>query len=374
MYIKIHKKKHGIHASKTFVSFAHGRLGSKSGSKAWRDGWGLPEFHPIYKTSVAWFTDLRSKTRTTGGDYTSSAGCKQVLCEIMPQELKEKIAQLLNVPQAELEDAAPLDGDTEIQSSQSQVFPAFSQSQGAETVRVCKLKNCSFQTLSSGEMDMHLETHPRCVHCGKQFLTAETLTEHLVAHDTFTCDICHKDVECQGREQHIESHQRQELFKQTLDNGRIVRRPTPASAPKAKQSSGYRVFLKKNYTKLKEQNPHLSYKQVLGLVSVEWNGLGKVGQQAYKAIASAESTEAEPLLGHQQLQQQVQQLQQQLEGQVQAQRLQGGGQLSRIAQIPDQGRIFTCHICHALFGGALGLQDLNNHIEAQVIVLGLKKF
>ena len=33
-----------------------------------------------------------------------------------------------------------------------------------------------------------------------------------------------KDVECQERESHVASHHRQELFKQTLDYERIVRK------------------------------------------------------------------------------------------------------------------------------------------------------
>ena len=375
-FIKIHKKKHGHR--KHYISFAHQRISNRHGGKDWKTGWGLPEFHPVLNTTVAWFTDLRSRTRHTGSDYTSSAGCKQVLFEIMPSELKEKIASLLDVTQGELEDAAPVEEDEDIQGSQSQAFPAFSQSQGSDTVRVCRQKDCGYQTQSSGEMDMHTECHPRCVHCGKQFLTDETLKEHMVEHATFTCDICQKDIECQHQASHMESHHRQDLFKQTLENGRVGRKPikpsTPSSAPKV--STGYPVFLKINYSKIKAKNPHLSYKEVRSLVSVEWRALGKVEKQAYKTMGG--STEEEALLGHQQVQQQLllQQVEQ-LQGQVQAQsqRLQGGGHVgqiytstsvNRFTPASDQGRITRCHICGKLHGG---VQELNNHIAAEVIVI-----
>ena len=368
-FIKVHKKnKHG--SRKHYISFAHQRIANRQGGKDWRDGWGLPEFHPIFNTTVAWFTDLRSRTRTTGSDYTSSAGCKQVLFEILPPELKEKVALLLNVTQEELEDAAPLGGEEEVLSSQSQAFPAFSQSQGTDTVRVCRLKDCSYQTQSSGDLDMHMDSHPRCVHCGRQLLTEDTLREHLVEHDTFTCDICQKDVEVQSRESHMDSHHRQDLFKQTLENGRVVKKPKTPSTPQV--STGYPIFLKLNYSKLKAQNPHLDTKQVRNLVSVQWKALGKAGQQAYKTIGGSGE---EALLGHQQLQQQVQTdlLQQQVEhlqGQVRAQRqrMQAGGQaqLDRFTPDSDQRRINRCNICGELFHGP---QEVKNHVETQVNVV-----
>ena len=61
------------------------------------------------------------------------------------------------------------------------------------------------------------------VRCGKQFITEETLREQTVEHDTFTCDICQKDVAYQRQASHTESHHGQELFNQTLENGRLVR-------------------------------------------------------------------------------------------------------------------------------------------------------
>ena len=377
-FIKVHKKKHGHR--KHFISFAHQRISNRQGGKGWRDGWGLPEFHPIFNTTVAWFTDPRSRTRHTGSDYTSSAGCKQVLFELMPPELKEKVARLLNVTLEELEDVAPLDGgDEEIQSSQSQAFPAFSQSQGADTVRVCRLKDCSYQTQSSGEMDSHLESHPRCVQCGKQLLTEETLREHMVDHDTFTCDICRKDVEVQSRVSHMESHHRQDLFKQTLENGRLVKKPKTPKTPQV--STGYPNFMKLNYYKLKAENPHLDAKQVRTLVTVQWKALGKAGQQAYKTM---DMNGEEALVGHQQLQQRVQQqlLQQQVEQlQGQLQQMQGApgqrqgaqgqrkrgagqGQPQQLTPDDDMRPIQKCHICGKMLTRQ---QDLTNHIETEVV-------
>ena len=165
----------------------------------------------------------------------------------------------------------------------------------------------------------------------------------------------------------MDSHHRQDLFKQTLENGRVVKKPKTPSTPQV--STGYPIFLKLNYSKLKAQNPHLDTKQVRNLVSVQWRALGKVGQQAYKTVGG--STGEEALLGHQRLQQQVQQdvLQQQVEqlqGQVRAQQQRMQGQLDRFTPDLDQRRINRCNICGELFHG---LQEVNNHIETQVKIV-----
>ena len=250
-YIKIHE------SSKNYLSIAHSRLKNRAGGKAWKKGWGLPEIHADLKTKIAQFTNMTSSERYTGSDWTGAAGCKQILIQILPLGLKQKVAELLCLDLDEL-----IDGEqqvAEFQSSQSQAFPAFSQSQGADTVRVCKLSMCNYQTQISGEMDMHLETHPRCIQCGKRFLTPAHLTEHMAKHKKFTCEVCRKDVECQEREAHLASHHRQDLFKQTLDNGRLVGKLNV----KVKPSPGYPLFLKTNYTKTRERHPEMDSKQVV---------------------------------------------------------------------------------------------------------------
>ena len=113
-----------------------------------------------------------------------------------------------------------------------------------------------------------MESHPRCLNCGTQFLTAEHLMTHMGEHETFNCHICKKDVEIGARRSHVESHHRDELFAQTLEKGRTVvraRASSKASAPKA--TVGYHLFLRINYPKLKEQNQHLNRNQITKLVS-----------------------------------------------------------------------------------------------------------
>ena len=240
---------------------------------------------------------------------------------------------------------------------------------------------------------MHMETHPRCVQCGKRFLTQPHLTEHMARHKKFTCEICQKEVECQERESHVASHHRQELFKQTLDNGRIVGKLNL----KVKSTPGYPLFLKTNYTKTREMHPELDSKQVKKLLAAEWKTLGPVGQQAYKTMAGSNSGEEQVQQQVQaQVQQQVQeqvtqqvqkqvakQLQQHLTQQMQGAQTQGQRQRGQGAQTqgqrqrgqgrqhgqgqltPDQDMppFKKCHIC----GKLLTLhQDLKNHIETEV--------
>ena len=371
-FVKVHKAIHGN--QKWYLSLAHTRISDRAGGLAWKEGWGLPEIHPLLKNTVKPFTDKNSRTRHTGRDYTGPCGCKQILFELLPQELKAKVLGLVNMAADELKDGG--NGDDELQSTQSQAFPAFSQSQGSDTLRVCKLLNCGHQAQSTGEMEIHMESHPRCLNCGTQFLTAEHLMTHMGEHETFNCHICKKDVEIGARKSHVESHHRDELFAQTLEKGRTVvraRASSKASAPKA--TVGYHLFLRINYPKLKEQNQHLNRNQITKLVSAEWKALGPVGQQAYKTTQVLEQQQEQaPQQQQTPQQQQLQQLQEQLkllQGQLQQNQLrrgaQGGSQelglLNRSARASDQHCIFTCNVCGFLCSKETALKS---HKETQV--------
>ena len=94
-FVKVHKAIHGN--QKWYLSLAHTRISDRAGGLAWKEGWGLPEIHPLLKNTVKPFTDKNSRTRHTGRDYTGPCGCKQILFELLPQELKAKVLGLVNM-------------------------------------------------------------------------------------------------------------------------------------------------------------------------------------------------------------------------------------------------------------------------------------
>ena len=78
-------------------------------------------------------------------------------------------------------------------------------------------------------------------------------------------------------------HDRPDLFKKTVDNGKTLKKPKAKS--EAKATTGCNVFGKTNHTKIKEQNLEMTSDQVRKLVAAEWKLLGLVGQQFYKDLA-----------------------------------------------------------------------------------------
>ena len=96
------------------------------------------------KNKIAQFTNMNSRECYTGTDWTGAAGCKQILLQILPLELKKKVAELLDLKLDDL-----VGGEQQVEEyecSQSQAFTAFSQSQGSDTVQCFKIISASTTT------------------------------------------------------------------------------------------------------------------------------------------------------------------------------------------------------------------------------------
>ena len=81
---------------------------------------------------------------------------------------RRNIMSLLKMKESEVlkEEKEEDVGPQEENPLQSQDFPAYTQSQGSDTVRVCK------------ELEMHMESHPNCAECGKRFITQNDMKNH----------------------------------------------------------------------------------------------------------------------------------------------------------------------------------------------------
>ena len=260
------------------------------------------------------------------GAATGSSMSRQVALRVLSPEVVKKVISTLNIKESEVfeEEVEDENEATEENQLKSQDFPTFSQSQGSDTVRVCKM--CQYQTQSSEELEMHMESHPTCAECGKRFMTLVNLKKHQEEHEKFQCTICGNEVLSREKADHIQMHVRQDLFKKTLDNGKTLKKPKTKGD--VKTTTGYNVFVKTNHSKTKEQNPGLSGDQIRKLVAAEWKSLGVVGQENR---------------GRQE---------------NQARRNQEN-QLNRMTPGQDQGRIHACNLCGALYSGRV---ELENHM------------
>ena len=289
----------------------------------------------------------------------------QVALRVLSPEVVKKVISTLNIKESEVfeEEVEDENEATEENQLKSQDFPTFSQSQGSDTVRVCKM--CQYQTQSSEELEMHMESHPTCAECGKRFMTLVNLKKHQEEHEKFQCTICGNEVLSREKADHIQMHVRQDLFKKTLDNGKTLKKPKTKGD--VKTTTGYNVFVKTNHSKTKEQNPGLSGDQIRKLVAAEWKSLGVVGQQVYKDMARNGEVEVQDVQVTERVQE-SQATRQESQGrrnqenrgrqENQARRNQEN-QLNRMTPGQDQGRIHACNLCGALYSGRV---ELENHM------------
>ena len=329
--MRVHTEFHN--SGQKMLSIAHNRLAKRG--KSWKDH-GFPKKHPDMLEKVKTFTNMTSRTTMTG-TATGSSMSRQIALNILSPDLVRKVMNLLKMKESDMFEEEGDEDDQEEDLLQSQDFSTFTQSQGGDTVRVCKI--CPYQTQNHEELEMHLDSHPTCAECGKRCMNHDNLKNHQEEHVKFKCNVCGNEVLSKEKADHIEMHVRQDLFKKTLENGKTLKKPKAKTD--LKTATGYNVFVKTNHSKLKDQNPGLTTDQLRKLVAAEWKSLGVVGQQAYKELARNSGEVRE----------------------TQASRTDGvsqgrTNQLNRITPDADQGRIHACNLCGVLYSG---MAELENH-------------
>ena len=137
-YVRVHTELHS--SGQKMLSIAHNRL-SKRG-KSWKD-FGFPKKHPDMLEKVKTFTNMTSRREMTG-TATGSSMSRQIALKILSPELARKLMNVLKIPESDIVEEE--EGDEDVNEEdvlQSQDFPTYCQSQGGETVRVCKI--CPYQ-------------------------------------------------------------------------------------------------------------------------------------------------------------------------------------------------------------------------------------
>ena len=137
-YVRIHTELHS--SGQKMLSIAHNRLAKRG--RSWKD-FGFPKKHPDILEKVKTFTNMTSRTGMTG-PATGSSMSRQISLSILSTELVRKIMSLLNMKESEVfeEEEEEDVGPKEENPLGSQDFPAYTQSQGSDTVRVRKSWRC----------------------------------------------------------------------------------------------------------------------------------------------------------------------------------------------------------------------------------------
>ena len=163
---------------------------------------------------------IKSFTHPKATSYTGTGMFRATSCKAFPiknlsNDLQGRVLALFNVDSKEDEDA-----DETVGLVVSQDFPQHKQSQGNETLKICR--SCKFKTRDQEDFDNHNLLHPKCGTCGTQFGDDEMLRRHVRQyHETFVCDKCDKEVLEAERDKHIAMHETRKVYKSALKLGKV---------------------------------------------------------------------------------------------------------------------------------------------------------
>ena len=212
-YVKI------FHNNETTLAIQHTKVKSLAKDK----GLEPPKFL-AQKKNYPGFVTLKTETFTKmsasvshGTMNTGPGFCTSILLNKLSTEVKQRIADEFDLPTNELllEDDGDMDEDMEVDQAASQDYPQFSQSQNAETLKVCEI--CNFKTRSKLDFNKHIDDHPKCQVCKKSFQDENALTTHIVIHQTAQCNECGISVSVTSLRDHTASHELTETYKTGLN-------------------------------------------------------------------------------------------------------------------------------------------------------------
>ena len=126
------------------------------------------------------FTKPFTRPDSTSNSKMIGATCKIFPLKSMNPALQQRIRQLFPGLRNEEEEL----GEVEEEMLASQDFPAMQKTQEAGTIKSCIL--CSYQTRIEQDLSHHMNLHPKCGQCSKNFANDKMLKIHMYkVHETF---------------------------------------------------------------------------------------------------------------------------------------------------------------------------------------------
>lgn len=286
-YVKI------FHTQETTLAIQHTKVKVLAKEKSLP----VPKFL-AQKKNYPGFVTLKTETFTKmtasssrGTANTGPGFCTSILLNKLSIETKQKVAASLNLAADELlldtgDDEE--EEDIEINPTASQDYPEFTQSQSAETLKVCEL--CNFKTRSKLDFMKHIQEHPKCQVCKESFEDDMKLNIHLLVHQTEKCKECGIDVAIMSLREHMANHELTASYRSGL---------TKTTSKKRKQSSNpdgmepqprlnsYHIFCRSFREAKKRMFPELNMLGINAKLREDWHSLTPTERAAYKPSANA---------------------------------------------------------------------------------------
>ena len=253
--------------------------------------------YPGYVTLKTLTFTKPNATSSKGAANTKAGFCTSVVFGKLSLETKKAV-----IAQFEIEDDSLLledddeVGELELDPAASQDYPMFTQSQSAETLKVCNL--CDFKTRSKADLQKHNQEHPTCRTCKKSFVTETALKEHMPTHDHISCSICKANVLESKMKSHMDNHTVTENYRKGMNKVNPKEKkpkkgkPDSSSAPRL---NSYHVFCRAFREEKKRLFPQLDMIAINAILLEDWRKLSPEEKVAYKPnngtpTVSSEST------------------------------------------------------------------------------------
>ena len=259
----------------------------------------VPKFKS-QKKSYPPFVTLKTETFTrmsaennTGAENTKAGFCTSFIIAKLYEETQDRIKLMFGLG----DDALLVEGDgdeddLEMDPTASQDYPMYSQSQSAETLKVCNI--CNFSTRSKLDFQNHLVNHHRCQLCKKDFPTEAALTMHMQSHKTIACNVRQSKVQENNLKNHMESHNMSENYRKGLSKSKKDKNSKGTASNAGPRLNSYHIFCRAFREEKQKEFPQLNMLAINAMLREEWHKLTKDEKAAYKPAgqSTAEPTSA----------------------------------------------------------------------------------
>ena len=268
---------------------------TKVKSLAKEKGKPLPKFlsqkknYPVFVTlKTETFTKLIS-TSCRGATNTCPGFCTSITVSKLSFDTKQALNDIFGLgDDALLMEVDGQDDSLEMEPGASQDYPMYSQSQSAETLKVCDV--CNYRTRSKLDFQHHMRTHPKCSICTKVFPSEEALSVHIVAHKKVMCGVCNIEVQESNLTSHMESHNASENYRLGLTKSKSKKVKTPSTANAPPRLNSFHIFCRAFREDKKKQFPQLNMIAINKLLRDDWHLLSDDQKAAYRPTKQSTSS------------------------------------------------------------------------------------